>query len=250
VDANEAACPSALVSANTEVDNRAVETNFDSVSLKIAAGIRAMMVAPDVFDAMNIAVDYAMDILPVASDASVTLVARRYADTPAYRGDVALALDKAQYKMDQGPCLDAAMAEEFVHSPDLSREQRWPHWTGQALEAGIGSVACYRLFSENAQIGALNLYATEPEAFGANDLNLGLRVAAHISAALTATIADETGSRALSSRTEIGQAEGILMERLGLSAEQAFTFLCRLSQDGNRKLRDIAAEIARTGEIP
>lgn len=209
-----------------------------------------MMAAPDIFNATSVAVDYVMGLLPTATDGSVTLVAEQYADTPAYRGEVALVLDKAQYELDQGPCLDAETTSEFVHSSDLASEYRWPNWTTQALEAGIRSVACYRLFSHNDRIGALNLYATRPRAFTETDRDLGLRAAAHISAALTAKISDDAKTRALTSRTEIGQAEGILMERLGMTAEQAFAFLSRLSQQENRKLRDIASEIARTGELP
>ncbi|MBL0748332.1 ANTAR domain-containing protein [Nocardioides sp. G10] len=42
----------------------------------------------------------------------------------------------------------------------------------------------------------------------------------------------------------IGQAEGILMERLGVGPDEAFTYLRRVSSHTNRKLADIAADIA------
>ena len=233
-----------------DVADRVAETELGSESVRIAAGIRAMLAAEDVVDTMDVAVDYVMRMLPNVTSASVTLVAGEHAATPVHRGEVALGLDKAQYDLDQGPCLDAATETEFVHSSNLSREYRWPQWTTLAIEADIGSVACYRLFSNNDRIGALNLYATQPNAFPGDCLDLGLRLSAQISAALTAKIHDEATSRALTSRTEIGQAEGILMERLGLTADQAFEVLSQLSQHQNRKLRDIASDIARTGEIP
>jgi AmiR/NasT family two-component response regulator len=50
-------------------------------------------------------------------------------------------------------------------------------------------------------------------------------------------------NEALRSRTRIGQAVGIIMERNKLSEEQAFAFLTRLSQHGNIKLRRIADEL-------
>jgi AmiR/NasT family two-component response regulator len=56
----------------------------------------------------------------------------------------------------------------------------------------------------------------------------------------------ETLQEALETRTVIGQAQGILMERLGLSAEEAFGYLRRRSNTDNVKLRDLAAEIVRT----
>ena len=56
--------------------------------------------------------------------------------------------------------------------------------------------------------------------------------------------------QAVESRTVIGQAEGILMERLGLDSTQAFEYLRRVSSHTNRKLVDIAARIAETRELP
>ncbi|MBV8985281.1 MAG: ANTAR domain-containing protein [Acidimicrobiia bacterium] len=55
---------------------------------------------------------------------------------------------------------------------------------------------------------------------------------------------------ALLSRDVIGQAKGILMERHHLTPEQAFEQLRDTSQKVNRKVRDIAAELAQTGEWP
>jgi AmiR/NasT family two-component response regulator len=58
---------------------------------------------------------------------------------------------------------------------------------------------------------------------------------------LTETI--ERLERALETRGTIGQALGICIERYDISAEQAFTFLTRISQDHNVKLRDVAARL-------
>jgi AmiR/NasT family two-component response regulator len=55
---------------------------------------------------------------------------------------------------------------------------------------------------------------------------------------------------ALVSRDVIGQAKGILMERLHLTPDQAFEQLRAASQQHNRKVRDIAAQLAQTGEWP
>ncbi|MBA2953698.1 ANTAR domain-containing protein [Nocardioides sp. CGMCC 1.13656] len=50
---------------------------------------------------------------------------------------------------------------------------------------------------------------------------------------------------ALGSRHQIGVAQGILMQRHGLTIEQAFAVLQRFSHESNTKLNDVAAEIAR-----
>ena len=55
---------------------------------------------------------------------------------------------------------------------------------------------------------------------------------------------------ALQHRTTIGQAQGILMERLSISSDSAFTYLRRVSSQSNTKLILIAADIVQTGELP
>ena len=57
-------------------------------------------------------------------------------------------------------------------------------------------------------------------------------------------------TRAVDGRTVIGQAQGILMERYGITAEQAFTVLKRLSQDGNVKLHQLASEFVEHRRFP
>ncbi len=49
---------------------------------------------------------------------------------------------------------------------------------------------------------------------------------------------------AIRSRDVIGQAKGILMAQNGITADEAFKILTRASQRSNRKLHDIAAEVA------
>jgi AmiR/NasT family two-component response regulator len=55
---------------------------------------------------------------------------------------------------------------------------------------------------------------------------------------------------AIDHRTVIGQAQGILMERLGIDADQAFAYLRRVSQCENRKLITICSDIVETRRLP
>lgn len=55
---------------------------------------------------------------------------------------------------------------------------------------------------------------------------------------------------ALQSSRRIGQALGIMMDRLAVTEDEAFTRLRMASQRSHRKLRDIAEEIVYTGQIP
>jgi len=47
----------------------------------------------------------------------------------------------------------------------------------------------------------------------------------------------------------IEQAKGILMERHKVTDDQAFTILTHASQQTNVKLRDVAADLVRTGAL-
>ena len=55
---------------------------------------------------------------------------------------------------------------------------------------------------------------------------------------------------ALDSSRIIGTAVGIVMASYRLTAHQGFQLLVTASQNNNRKLRDIAALVASTGELP
>jgi AmiR/NasT family two-component response regulator len=55
--------------------------------------------------------------------------------------------------------------------------------------------------------------------------------------------------KALESREVIGEAKGILMERLRITPEEAFDILRRSSQRINVKLREVALRLTETGEV-
>jgi AmiR/NasT family two-component response regulator len=54
----------------------------------------------------------------------------------------------------------------------------------------------------------------------------------------------------MTTRALIEQAKGILMERHKIKEDEAFTVLTHASQKTNTKLRDVAAELVRTGDLP
>ena len=61
---------------------------------------------------------------------------------------------------------------------------------------------------------------------------------------------EENLTKALRTRELIGQAQGILMERERITADQAFDILRRASQHLNVRLREIAQNLIETGESP
>lgn len=153
-----------------------------------------------------------------------------------------VALDERQYALREGPCFDAATDRAQVVSDDLAHDPRFTRYGPVAVEAGIRSMAAFRLFERDGVQGALNLYSGEVGAFEEYD---GLAALFQSQAAVAIAYAHEITNLqdALATRTTIGQAMGIVMERFKLNDERAFAFLTRLSQNRNIKLRLIAEEM-------
>lgn len=98
--------------------------------------------------------------------------------------------------------------------------------------------------------GALDVYSTERDGFSDEDVLQGQTIAALAAVALARSINDEQLASALETRTTIGQAIGIVMERHELDADHAFSVLRRISSQDNLELRDLAAQVVATREVP
>lgn len=185
-------------------------------------------------------------------DAGVLLVNRRGStfESPALTSTMVAASDEAQLAFDEGPCLDAARHERSFLIDDMSKETRWPRYAPRATEIGVGSMMGFELYSHDHTLGALNLYSGRPGAFDEHARELGWVFASHAAIALSAAQRAHSLRAGYETRQEIGAAVGMLMERHHLSSDQAFEMLKVTSTRTNVKLRDIAAEVTRTGQPP
>ena len=208
----------------------------------------------------------ALGVVRGAEAASLTLVGAGGAwTTPAFTEALAERMDTMQYAVGQGPCLEAATAVQWtaVLVRDLQDETRWPALAAQGAAAGVRSVMSVSLFAGPSlgrgggqqAVGSLNLYASRAAAFGQSERDTALLLALYAALALAATEAiGEAGEQvdqlkeAMATRNVIGQAQGILMERNKFTAGQAFDRLRTASMNLNRKLRDVAKDLAETGE--
>lgn len=185
-----------------------------------------------------------------AHEVSVTLVRGSGAHTAAYTGDLALTLDEWQYREGGGPCLDAAAAAGTVSVPDLTVDNRWPVYLRRAMEAGVRSSLSVGLPVHELVTGALNIYAIKPDAFDEDSVLVAQTFSGYAAVALanahlydtTATLALQM-SAAMEHRAVIEQAKGVLIAERHCTPQEAFTILAKLSQDSNRKLRDVAAAL-------
>jgi ANTAR domain len=191
--------------------------------------------------------------------ASVTLFERSGYRTAASTDPAAAAVDQVQYQSQEGPCLDAVDAP-MVYAQSFP-DERWPSLASRPTESGVQSALSYRLAAASSAAadsggGSLNSYGVIPYAFNDTAQEIGLILAAHASVAARAVNDRSTLQtlgrdlqQALLSRDVIGQAKGILIERLKITPEDAFDLLRRSSQNLNVKLRDVARGLAQTGEF-
>lgn len=198
----------------------------------------------------------------VEPPASVGITVRRDGQpfTMAASDERAAQVDETQYETDQGPCMESLATGAVVEVTDQRTDERWPDYGKRAYEHGVRCSLSLPLSMDAAPVGALNIYGyDQPGAFSDDERATAEVFASQASTALTLLMrqvkqAEESEQleRALSSRTVIDQAVGVLMGQQRCNAEAAFGLLRQHSQNTNRKLRDVAAELIErvSGEAP
>lgn len=200
-------------------------------------------------------VELARVAVPGAEHAGLTLLRpERPPSTLASSGPVPRSVDRLQYELDDGPCLDAATGPAVTLSPDVAEDRRWTLFGPRcAAETGVRSVLALRLPVGGADHAALNLYAEDLDAFSPRDVIQGSLLAPLAALVLESHLRrrDVADLRAaLETSRTIGMAIGILMTTHRVDRVGAFTLLRQASMDLNAKLRDVAAEVADTGTLP
>jgi GAF domain-containing protein len=202
--------------------------------------------------------DLTKTVMPGNPEASVCLLVKDRPTTVVSTGALATDLDERQYERGHGPCLHAARTGEVIVIRDTRVEDRWLDYTPRAVEHGnLSSLSVPLAIDPDEQVnGALNIYARRPDAFDEDSRSVASRFAPYAAVAAGNLYAYQSArdmadnlQTALESRAVIDQAKGILMERYKLNADAAFQLLARASMTTNRKLRDIADHLVRTGEL-
>jgi hypothetical protein len=238
---------------------RAATTAAGPLAAEFVKMARALIQSETVELAMTEVVEAAVRFVHGCDEASFSAYVDDVVTTIASSGPVAESLDSAQYLSADGPCLQAIRTLQLVISDDLSSDDRWPAFTA-TVGGRAGSVMSSPVTEVETRSGeawgALNTYGMSSHAFRTEDADTAMLMTAHLGVLLklaqAAQVAKEQAQDlavALTTRDVIGQAKGILMEREGLTAGQAFDVLRRASQRLNRKLRDVADQVTRQGEL-
>lgn len=232
----------------------------DSVAdtiVDVSGAVNALFAGGGVTQTLQQLVDVAADTVEGCDYAGVFLREGGAITTPVHTDRLVAEIDELQHRLGEGPCLQAIADRTTVYAEDLIDDRRWPVFGPLAATRGVRSVLALQLAAGPGASGALNLYAGYPRAFGVFDRGRGLLLATLAGAALSSARRQADDARrigdlsaALATRELIGQAQGILMERERVTADQAFDILRRASQHLNRKLREIAQDLVETGRQP
>jgi hypothetical protein len=230
------------------------DQDHSPLARQFATLTRTLLDTDTVAGALDLVVRTTHAVVPDADLVSITL---RSSDgqlhTPLETDPLGVELDELQDRYGHGPCLDAARTDgiAYTHSSDLATSPVWPLFGPAAADRGYLSVLSTALVVDAAPprlSGAINIYSHKPGRLGDEVCrDRALLLATHASLALAQTAAVRLAElreaqlrQALETRDVIGQAKGILMNRRGITAEEAFDLLRRTSQDLNVKLTELA----------
>ena len=223
--------------------------HVDLPAATIAEAIRTAVARSTPAEALQGVIAMAVQTGPCDA-ASITMRgAGKTVDTVASSDAKVEQADLLQYELGEGPSLDAVWTNGVFIVPNLVADGRWPHWAPQAAELGIGASLAVHLFTD-AALGSLNLYSLAPRGFTESDIENAKVIAAQASVVLAYARTQQNLWQAIDVRNLIGQAQGILMQRYGLTAPKAFAVLRRYSQHHNIKLTVLAEQLTTTGQLP
>ncbi|WP_461171179.1 GAF and ANTAR domain-containing protein [Arthrobacter sp. Z1-15] len=158
--------------------------------------------------------------------------------------------DEMQCAFGEGPCLHAATTGKVVEVNNFQEDQRWPVYCREAAGYGIGAVLAVPVSLPGRATCAINVYSAQTHEFSDREVSELKRFAAQASAAvqLAIRIADmqkrsEDLMAAMSSRTVIDIAIGIIMGQSKCSQDAAFNILRAASSHRNQKLHEVAAKV-------
>jgi hypothetical protein len=206
----------------------------------LVAACQRMWAAPDVAALWRTVVDEALALIAADGAAVVTYTERSWQTLAARRSDRA---------PDDSPA--AAVIEMLfrrglllhpVSIDDLVEDASWEGMGWRAL-------LVVRIDGSLRQPVRLVWYATGPASLSPY-ADVAETFARYVRLALGAVMERDDLNRAVAARHQVGLAQGILMTRRQLTADQAFALLKRESQNTHVKLRVIAQMVIQTGNLP
>lgn len=164
-------------------------------------------------------------------------------------------IEELQFVLGEGPCLDAYAARHPVLESDLHATSRWPGYRPEAIDHGVRAVFAFPLQVGAARLGVMDVYRTDPGPLGHDVVALATSFADLATDALLdgqegsddGTLGGDLG-HALEYRSEIYQAQGMLMVDLGVPLAEALARLRAHAYATGRRPGAVAHDIV-TGRL-
>jgi len=210
-----------------------------------------LLLQETVTTALGLVTALAVETVPDATGAGVTVVDERGRRSSAATDRLVERADALQYELDEGPCLAAASARRVVRVDDLAADPRWPRWAEAAGGLGLGAALSAPMVAGDRGLGAVKVYAARPGAFDTRAEQLLTMFAAQ-AAILVANVQSLDRAQRLSEelhamvrdRDVVSIAKGVLMARHAVDEDTAFgMLLTRAGQEGV-PLRAVARTVA------
>ncbi|CAL9510039.1 ANTAR domain-containing protein [Streptomyces griseomycini] len=213
----------------------------------LTAVARRLHETPTPDSTLDTAVRLAVDLVPGAEHAGISLIERNdRRRTLAWTDEVVRAAEDGHPTGEHRPYWQRLWTAPVAEVADSEGDEG-----EEALaELGLRSVLSLRLRADRRRLTVLTAYARKPRAFDETALRIGRLFTAHVGIALESATVREQLTEAMRTRDLIGQATGILMERLDIDAAGAFDSLVKASQRENVKLRDLALRIVDAHSPP
>jgi transcriptional regulator with GAF, ATPase, and Fis domain len=220
---------------------------------RMASLARDLLAQKSVEDTLARITGAATELVEECDEAGILRLRGKKVDSLAPTGQLVVDSDRLQERLGQGPCFDAARTktgERVYRIQDFTKEQpRWPSYAPRAHELGVGSMMGFLLYTDDEELGALDLYSRRPGAFTEDAETAGWLLASHAAVAFSNARTHAQMEQAISTRHLIGEAMGVLMGSRRLTEEQAFDVLRRYSQENNIKLREVARRVSEQGAL-
>lgn len=216
----------------------------------VFARIKDLLLTEDKVDrALQLLVQAVRDATPGSAGAGISLFdAQGRGSSFAATALAVEQADAAQHDLGQGPCVAAWTAGTTVLVQDAAADARWPLWSEAVASLPVRSLVSTPLAAAGGPIGTLKVYAPRPAAYTSTTGELLEKFAvpaatllAHIQGPGTPRHLSGPLKGALAGRDNTNRACGMLMERHGLTAEQAFHELLRRARTRGTPLSTVCS---------
>lgn len=209
----------------------------------------------DVIELLDRLVGHCVELLAADAAAIMLLDPSSALRAVASSSEEADLMDLLQLEAEQGPCVECVQTGAPVSVADLNQaRRRWPRFVDALTQHRVyRSVHAIPLRLRGQAIGALNLFHREPGSLPAADLALAQALADVATIGILseralhgAEILAQQLQTALNSRVIIEQAKGVIAHHGRISTDAAFNRLRQYARDHNRRLAEVARQVANT----